>query len=446
MGNIAESPQRTGWPDFSRFRPHPSGTALSAWLRETQSTTDTLFSVIDAQRLDVPKIRIVNPPLWEIGHVGWFQEFWIHRGGSFDAPSMIAGADRLYDSSRVHHQTRWSLDLPDFDATRGYVRSVLDRSLEMLDRGPITDELAYFMQLSILHQDMHNEAFCYMWQTLGYPLPLSAARGAQEGAGGGDIEIGSRKLVLGAAPASGFVFDNEKWGHEVELQAFAIARCAVTNTEFRDFVEDGGYRRRELWSDAGRLMLDELALVSPRYWRRDGDAWRVKRFDREIALDPAEPVMHVSFHEAEAYCRWAGRRLPTEAEWECAASTGPDRTANTRYPWGDTCEQPIEELARLDARFGAPSAAGDFPNGASGWGARQMLGNVWEWTSSRFAPYPGFSADPYKEYSAPWFADDHRVLRGGSFVTPLRLIRNTWRNFYMPHRADPFCGFRTCAV
>ena len=157
-------------------------------------------------------------------------------------------------------------------------------------------------------------------------------------------------------------------------------------------------------------------------------------------------MLHVSFHEAEAYCRWAGRRLPTEAEWECAASTGPDRTGKSRYPWGDTCEQPIEKLARLDARFGAPAAAGAFPNGASAWGARQMLGNVWEWTASRFAPYPGFSADPYKEYSAPWFVDDHRVLRGGSFATPLRLIRNTWRNFYMPHRADVFCGFRTCAA
>ena len=363
---------------------------------------------------------------------------------------MIEGADALYDSARVHHDTRWSLDLPDLDATRRYVKAVLERSLETLDRGPITDELAYFAQLAILHQDMHNEAFCYMWQTLGYPLPLPAAHGTDERADAGsstrDIEIPSRRLVLGATPASGFVFDNEKWGHEVELPAFAIARCAVTNAEFREFVEDGGYRRCEFWSDAGRRMLDELGLEAPRYWNKDGDNWIVRRFDRWLALDLSEPVMHVSCHEAEAYCRWAGRRLPTEAEWECAASTGPDRTAKTRYPWGDTCERPIEELARLDACFGAPAAADDFPNGASPWGARQMLGNVWEWTSSRFSPYPGFSPDPYQEYSAPWFVDDHRVLRGGSFATPLRLIRNTWRNFYLPHRADLYCGFRTCAV
>ena len=451
MGNIAEASHRAGWPDFSLYRPHPSGATLAEWLRETQALTDALFGVIDAARLDVPKIPIVNPPLWEIGHVGWFQEFWIHRRGSFEAPSITPGADTLYDSARVHHDTRWSLDLPDFDATRRYGKSVLERSLEMLDRGPLTDELAYFTQLSILHQDMHNEAFCIMWQTLGYPMPLPAPARAHVTAcpPEGDIEIPSGRLVLGAAPASGFVFDNEKWGHEVELPGFAIARHAVTNAQYRAFVEDGGYRRREWWSDAGRLMLDELALAAPRCWRRDGDTWSVRRFDRELPLEAAEPVMHVSFHEAEAWCRWAGRRLPTEAEWECAAATSPDRgTRRTkrRYPWGDAAERPGEALAQLDARCAGPAAACDHPAGRSGWGACQMLGNVWEWTSSRFAPYPGFSADPYKEYSAPWFIDDHRVLRGGSFATPLRLIRNTWRNFYLPHRADVFCGFRTCAA
>ena len=448
MGNIAESPQRTGWPDFSRFRPHPSGTALSAWLRETQGLTDTLFSVIDAARLDVPKIRIVNPPLWEIGHVGWFQEFWIHRRGSFESPSMLAGADALYDSARAHHATRWALELPDLDATRRYVKAVLERSLDMLDRGPLTDELAYFTQLGILHQDMHNEAFCYMWQTLGYPLPLPAARSVDEGVAGGegDIDIPARTLVLGAAPSTGFVFDNEKWQHKIDLSAFAIARHAVTNAQYRAFVEDGGYRRSEFWNESGRLMLDELGLAAPRYWRRDGDGWRIRRFDRWLALEPREPVMHVSFHEAQAYCRWAGRRLPTEAEWECAAATGPDDRTKRRYPWGDAANAPVETLAQLDARCAGPAAVADFPAGRSGWGACQMLGNVWEWTFSRFGPYPGFSSDPYKEYSAPWFADDHRVLRGGSFVTPLRLIRNTWRNFYMPHRADMFCGFRTCSI
>ena len=193
-------------------------------------------------------------------------------------------------------------------------------------------------------------------------------------------------------------------------------------------------------------MRDRYLLEYPRYWRRDSGRWTLRRYDRMLPLDAREPVMHVSWHEAQAYCRWAGRRLPTEIEWERAAATAPDSDAKRRYPWGEYAERPVKELARLDARTGAPAPVGAFPRGESGWGVRQMLGNVWEWTETRFAPYPGFSADPYKEYSEPWFAEDHRVLRGGSFATPLRLVRNTWRNFYKPDRADVFCGFRTCAL
>lgn len=227
------------------------------------------------------------------------------------------------------------------------------------------------------------------------------APGSNLRAPAGDAEIAACSFELGAMPGSGFVFDNEEWKHAVNLPAFAIARRAVSNAEVLAFVEDRGYARREFWSEAGWRMREGLSLDHPRYWvRRDG-AWGVRRFDRVLALDPDEPVRHVSFHEAQAWCRWAKRRLPSEAEWECAATAG--------------------ELGRLP-------------------------GEVWEWTSSRFSPYPGFSADPYAEYSAPWFAEDHRVLRGGSFATPARLIRPTWRNFYPPHRADPFCGFRTCAL
>ncbi len=440
---------RIGWPDFAVYGPCPPAAGLAAWLRETQALTDRLTGELDAARLEVPLLPIVNPPLWEIGHIGWFQEFWVHRRGSFEASSMLAGADRLYDSARVAHDTRWSLALPALDATRSYCSSVLERTLELLDRGALTEELAYFVQLCIFHQDMHNEAFCYMWQTLGYPLPLAASAADEDAPGGArapDIEIPTGSMMLGAARASGFVFDNEKWEHAIELPGYAIAREAVTNAEFAAFVEDAGYRRREFWSEAGREMLDELALQAPRYWTREGAKWNLRRFDRLIALPPREPVMHVSFHEAEAYCRWAGRRLPTEAEWERAAATGPDGRGKRRYPWGDTVTRPPESLAQLGAHCLGPAAVGAFPAGRSGWGACQMLGNTWEWTSSRFAPYPGFVADPYKEYSAPWFADDHRVLRGGSFATPIRLIRNSWRNFYQPHRADMFCGFRSCAV
>jgi iron(II)-dependent oxidoreductase len=371
----------------------------------------------------------VNPPRWELGHIGYFHEFWVHRRGDSGAPSMVRNADRLYDSARVAHDSRWTLDLPDIEATWRSVEAVRERTLELLDRGPLSDELAYFVQLCILHHDMHNEAFCTMWHTLGYPAPLPVDRPAPEAdPAGGDAGIPAGTMALGASPASGFVFDNEKWAHEVEVPAFSIARCAVSNGEFLAFVEDDGYSRRELWSEAGWQMRDRYLLEGPRYWRKDRGRWHQRRYDRVVPLDPREPVMHVSWHEAKAYCRWAGRRLPTEAEWERAAATAPDTGAKRRYPWGDGV------------------ARSEFARGESAWGVRRMLGNLWEWTESRFAPYPGFSADPYREYSEPWFAEDHRVLRGGSFVTPPRLIRNTWRNFYKPDRADVFCGFRTCAT
>jgi len=398
MDNIAEPPARAGWPDFSLYRPHPPAARLRDWLGEACGLSRVLTQFLGNESLAVPILQIVNPPLWELGHIAWFQEFWLHRGGDFDAPSMLRHADRWYDSARVAHDTRWSLDLPDWQATRAYFEAVLERSLSLLDCDPLTDARAYFAQLAIFHQDMHNEAFCYMWQTLGYPMPVAWPEpGASISA---DIEIPAGTIALGARPGSGFVFDNEKWAHELRLPAFGIARRAVSNAEYRSFVDGGGYARRELWSDAGWAMRERLALDHPRYWRRDADAWSVRRFDRWLPLAAQEPVMHVSCHEAEAYCVWAGRRLPSEAEWECAAAACSDR---------------------LD------------------------YGRVWEWTSSRFGPYPGFAADPYREYSAPWFAEEHRVLRGGSFATPPRLLRRTWRNFYKPERADMFCGFRTCA-
>jgi EgtB-related family protein len=352
------------WPSFSLYRPHPPRAVLAQWLEEARALTQRCFSLIEAPQLEVPCLPIVNPPRWELGHVAWFQELWVHRRGDFDETSLLAGADRRYDSSRVAHDARWQLDLPDMEATWAYVDAVHARTLELLG-GPLDDEAAYFVQLAIFHHDMHNEAFCYMWRTLGYPEVLCAPQPRIQAAQG-DVEIPATTFVLGSPKDGGFVFDNEKWAHAVELEAFSISRRAVTNGEYLKFVEAGG--------------------PAPRHWKPGA------------ALDPRQPVMHVSWHDAQAYCRWAGRRLPSEAEWELASKS-----------------KMLEES----------------------W--------VWEWTESRFAPYPGFSPDPYVDYSQPWFADDHRVLRGGSFATPQRLRRPAFRNFYQPHRADVFCGFRTCA-
>ena len=252
--------------------------------------------------------------------------------------------------------------------------------------------------------------------------------------------------MLGATEGTGFVFDNEKWAHPVRVSPFEISRAPVTNEQFGAFVEDGAYRRRELWGEEGQRWLDETGAEHPVYWSRVGDGWHHRRFDKEGPLNPHAPVIHVCWYEAEAYCRWAGRRLPTEAEWEMAASADPGAAGMTGrkrlYPWGEA--PPGPRHANLDGRLLGPVDVAAFPEGDSAFGCRQMMGNVWEWCADDFGPYPGFVRDPYKDYSEPWFGD-HKVQRGGSWATRGRMLRNTWRNFALPDRRDVFAGFRTCA-
>jgi len=260
----------------------------------------------------------------------------------------------------------------------------------------------------------------------------------------GDVLIYGGTLLLGATPDEPFVFDNEKWAHLVLVQPFAIARAPVTQAEFAAFVDDEGYRRPELWSEAGWTWRQTAKAEQPSYWQRQGHNWLRRDFDRWVALEPNRPVLHVSWYEAEAYCRWAGRRLPTEAEWEAAAACDPKLTGQRRrYPWGDA--PPDATRAQLDGYALGCCDVAALPEGDSACGCRQMLGNVWEWTADDFGPYPGFTPDPYRDYSQPWFGT-HKVLRGGAWPTRARLLRNTWRNFYKPDRRDVWAGFRTCAL
>jgi iron(II)-dependent oxidoreductase len=219
----------------------------------------------------------------------------------------------------------------------------------------------------------------------------------------------------------------------------------VTNAEFATFVEAGGYRREDSWSAEGWRWRSDARAERPLYWvPAPGGGFRVRRYDRTVPLAEHQPVIHVNAHEAEAYCAWAGRRLPSEAEWELAASGWRAGGRKRAFPWGDEPAGP--ERANLDGRARGCVDVGAHAAGDSPFGCRQMIGNVWEWTASRFLPYPGFVADPYKEYSEPWFAYPHRVLRGGCWATRARLLRNTWRNFYEPQRRDVFAGFRTCVA
>jgi iron(II)-dependent oxidoreductase len=421
---------------------------LGSWVREARERSFDLTRDLAPEQLMGPCLPIVNPLHWEIGHVAWFQERWVLRHAE-GRPPMRSDGDALWDSSRVAHDTRWELPLPSLDETRAYLCAVRDRVAELLDANA-RPELRYLALYSVFHEDMHDEAFAYTRQTLGYPVPrLSNAQAPAlsdpPGPGGplpGDVEVPGGTFRLGATPGDGFVFDNEKWAHPLELRPFAIARAATTQAEFAAFVEADGYRRRDLWSEAGWAWREGAGARHPVYWRQTAGAWERRDFDGWVALEPHRPVLHVNWHEASAYCAWSRRRLPSEAEWEAAAcfdASGGKR----RFPWGES--PPTPERANLDAqRMGCVDVSA-LPAGDSALGCRQMLGNVWEWTASDFAPYPGFVPDMYADYSQPWFGT-HKVLRGGCWVTRARLLRNSWRNFYPPDRRDVWAGFRTCAT
>ena len=406
-----------------------------------------LLEDLEPSQLLGPRLKIVNPPLWELGHLGWFQERWCLRYQKNSAdlfPSLLPHADALYDSSTVAHATRWDLPLPNLDETLRYLRRVLDRVEDKLDTSK-RDELAYFVQLASLHEEMHCEAFTYTRQTLGYRAPRASVTRPCETLSplSEDADIQGGEFLLGALRSDDFVFDNEKWAHPVQIDSFAMARACVTNAAYAEFVEDRGYDRADLWCPAGWGWREAAQATHPVYWLKDGNTWYVRRYDVWQPLVPRAAVMHVNWYEADAYCRWAGRRLPSEAEWEYAASTTPaDVLEKRHYPWGDAA--PDLTRANLYGGEGDSADVAAYAAGDGAWGCRQLIGNVWEWTADTFEPYPGFVADPYKEYSQPWFGD-HKVLRGGSHATRAHLIRNTWRNFYTPDRRDVIAGFRTCA-
>jgi iron(II)-dependent oxidoreductase len=412
-----------------------------------------LFSDLTDEQLIGPELRIIEPPLWEVGHVAWFQERWILRNLDGAEP-LLAQADRLYDSFNIPNARRWHLDFPSRQATLEYLAAVLDRCLLRLAGRQPTDHEAYFYRLALFHEDMHGETLTHIRQTLGYPPPaLSIPPAGQLRTDPDfephDVEIPGGVYCLGASADLPFVFDNEKWAHPVSVPPYRISAAPVTTAEFLRFVKAGGYLDREAWSDDGWEWRLRAGAVHPVYWQRDGERWLRRHFDRLCPLEPRQPMIHVNWYEANAYCAWAGRRLPTEAEWELAASSEPTpdgrgiTSRKRRYPWGD--EPPAPEQANLDSRALGCAEVGAYPAGDSAFGCRQMLGNVWEWTADTFAAYPGFELDPYAEYSAPSFGQQ-KVLRGGCWATRSRLIRNTFRNFYTPDRNNIFAGFRTCAA
>lgn len=431
--------------DIQANAPEPE--ELADWVLDGCERAIQLVTDLDEQQMRGPMLPTVNPLLWEIGHQAWFQEKFVLRDACGRDP-VLSYADSIYDSGAIPHDTRWRLVLPSREDTFAYMRTVAERVAEQVAHKEATDVVRHFARYTVHHYDTHTEAFTYTRQALGYAPPrlpgltdTEAPHGAGAGAHPGDVRVDGGEFLLGALRRDPFVYDNEKWAHVTRVATFSIAKAAVTQAEFAAFVEDGGYDDARLWSDGGSWLAASGAR-HPLYWRgNSADGFQRRHFDRWVDLEPNYPVHYVCWWEADAYARWAGRRLPTESEWEFAATGG--TAPKACYPWGE--EAASAKNAATDWRGVGPADVGACEAGDSPVGCRQMIGNVWEWTASDFSAYPNFERDSYHDNSEQFFGS-RKVLRGGAWATRGRYVRSTMRNYFTPDRWDVLGGLRTCAV
>jgi gamma-glutamyl hercynylcysteine S-oxide synthase len=384
---------------------------------------------------------LMSPLVWDLAHIGWQEELWLLRGNNPDRPGLLEPqVERCYDAFVNSRASRVNLPLlPPSDA-RTYCSTVRNKVLDTLDNLDNEDS-GFNFGLVISHENQHDET---MLQALnlrsGLPLldtgsPLPQGR---SGVGGTSVLVPAGEFVLGVdAVSEPHSLDNERNAHVVDLPAFRIGRVPVTNGEWRQFIDDGGYQQQRWWSGRGWTHRQEAALSAPQFWNLDGTRTRFGHVE-EIPAD--EPVQHVTYFEAEAYAAWAGARLPTEVEWEKAAAWDPAAGRRRRFPWG--ASEPTGHLANLGGDALRPAPVGAYPASASAYGAEQMLGDVWEWTSSPLRPWPGFIPMLYEQYSQPFFDGDYKVLRGGSWAVAASTLRPSFRNWDHPIRRQIFSGVR----
>ena len=382
---------------------------------------------------------LMSPLVWDLAHIGQQEELWLLRAGDANRPGLLPReVDSLYDAFEHPRAERPSLPLLPPVQARSYCHDVRGRVLDLLER-TAEDDL-FTAAMVVQHEQQHDETMLATLQ-LRYGPPVLAATALPAGrrldsdrvfVPGGEFELGVD------ATDEPFALDNERPAHTVDVRAFWIGRVPVSNAQWLEFVNDGGYRDPRWWSPRGWTHRVAADLQRPAFWRED-DSSRI-RFGVDENLPPHEPVQHVCYFEAEAFAAWAGARLPTEIEWEKACAWDPERIARRRWPWGSS--EPTGELANLGGTALRPAPLGAYPAGASAYGAEHMIGDVWEWTSSDFAPWPGFVPMIYQQYSEPFFGGDYKVLRGGSWAVAPSTVRPSFRNWDHPIRRQIFTGVR----
>jgi gamma-glutamyl hercynylcysteine S-oxide synthase len=411
--------------------------AIREALAEARERTLALVAPVSDDDLNRVHDPLMSPLVWDLGHIAAFEDLWLcRRAGGLEL--LRPDLAEVYDAAETPRAHRGALPYLRRQEALEFMAAVRERALGALER---CEEPGVLWDMVVAHEQQHTET---MLQTLqlaeagAYAPQRRAAPPAVSLEGPPMVRVEAGPFPLGDAGA-GFAYDNERPRHEVELAAFEIDRLPVSNGAYLEFVADGGYRRRELWSANGWAWRESAGIERPLYWTDDG---RARSFERIEPLDPDLPVMHVSWYEADAFARWRGARLPTEAEWEKAASWHDATGEKRRFPWGE--EPATEERANLDQLSFGAAPCGAYPAGASPWNALGMLGDCWEWTASDFTAYPGFRAFPYREYSEVFFGATYKVLRGASWATRPRVARTTFRNWDYPQRRQIFAGFR-CA-
>jgi len=437
-------------PSAGVDRPLESREEIARLLEEARARTLQLIATVSEADLRAQHDPLMGPILWDLGHIGHFEALWLDR--NLDGKVEFVEMPGMYNPFEYPRRVRGELPLPTLASTLEAMVSIRERVLDRLEHVDLdsSDPLlkdGYVYQMVLQHEYQHNETILQTLQlktgapySPAYRRPLPSAPAPND-----ERARMVRVEAIGATVGTNDrrrAYDNERPRHSIDVAPFWMDRTPVTNAEYLEFMRDGGYGRPELWSDGGRAWLAESGAKAPKYWWQQDGVWLRRSMDRIATPEPTAPVIHVCYHEADAFARWAEKRLPTEAEWEIAASWDGAHGASLEFPWGS--RDATSRDANVDQLGFDVAPVDSYAANVSPLGCYGMIGDVWEWTSTDFSGHRGFEAFPYPEYSEVFFGTEYKVLRGGSWATRPGAIRNSFRNWDYPIRRQIFSGFR-CA-